>query len=76
MGKAFKILGFVAVIGASYKVGEVVGAVKGFKGSFDVLKAVAEGIAEGANDLKITINGSEITLKSKEKEDEEDEHDS
>lgn len=74
MGKAFKILGFVTVIGCTYKIGEVVGAIKGFKGSFNIMKTGLESIAEAANELKIIINGSEIIIKSKETEDESDDN--
>lgn len=66
MGKAFKILGVVVALGCTYKIGEVVGTVKGFAKGLDIIKKAIE----GTDEFKIVINGDEITVKPKETDDE------
>lgn len=68
MGKAFKFLGVVVVIGCTYKIGEVVGTVEGFVKGMNLIKKAIE----GTDEFKVVINGDEITIKPKETDDESD----
>lgn len=68
MEKAFKILGIAVAIGCTYKIGEVVGTVKGFAKGLDIIKKAIE----GTDEFKVVVNGDEITIKPKETSDESD----